>query len=97
MDKQAQENIYVDNVILSTKATPEALQILIEVRLIFHHAKMNLRAFISNDSSKNDAFREENKFCRTQLKVAEIWCDTLRMLSSFPPYSYQQQNLQILF
>ena len=58
---------------LSAKTTHQALQMYREAEFIFQDVKINLSVFISNDPSTNTAFREEDNFCQTQLKVFGIY------------------------
>ena len=84
MAKQIEENIYVHNVLLTTKSTQEAIQLYQDAKLIFQDAKMNLRAFISNDPATHDVFQTEDKAHRTQLKVVGVRWDSTQDVIQIP-------------
>ncbi|VBB35029.1 unnamed protein product [Acanthocheilonema viteae] len=55
------KNLYVDNVILSTRGTQEAFKTYEEVKDIFKDASMNIREFPSNDQKFNKSIPKNDR------------------------------------
>ncbi|VDM93728.1 unnamed protein product, partial [Onchocerca ochengi] len=62
------KNLYVDNIILSTKDTYEALTNHKEMKTIFGDASMNIREFLSNDKELNARIPEQDRAEEIQIK-----------------------------
>ncbi|CAC5373094.1 unnamed protein product [Mytilus coruscus] len=67
-------NIYVDNLISGCKSVQEALKFYSETKYIFKEAAMNLREWISNNSSINELLTASDKTDVLQVSVlGHIW------------------------
>ena len=82
------DNTYVDNVILTTTTTQEALQTYNESKQIFSDMGMNLREFLSNDQQFMQQIPRQDASANHQQKVLGItWCskkDEFRLSCQYP-------------
>ncbi|VDM94943.1 unnamed protein product, partial [Onchocerca ochengi] len=66
--REISKNLYVDNIILSSKDTYEALANYKEMKTIFGNASMNIREFLSNDKEFNAKIPEQDRAEEIQIK-----------------------------
>uniref|UniRef100_A0AAF5Q7Q7 Reverse transcriptase domain-containing protein n=1 Tax=Wuchereria bancrofti TaxID=6293 RepID=A0AAF5Q7Q7_WUCBA len=75
---EIKKNLYVDNVIVSSNGTQDALEKYAEMKSIFKEASMNLREFLSNDEEFYAELPQQDRAIRKNTKILGIlWnpCD----------------------
>ncbi|PIO62856.1 hypothetical protein TELCIR_15570, partial [Teladorsagia circumcincta] len=58
---QIKENLYVDNLIITTDTVQEAIAAYRRTKAIFNDLQMNLREFVSNDSAVSKEMEDSDK------------------------------------
>ncbi|VDM98802.1 unnamed protein product [Onchocerca ochengi] len=66
--REISKNLYVDNIILSSKDTYEALADYKEMKTIFGDTSMNIREFLSNDKEFNAKIPKQDRAEEIQIK-----------------------------
>ncbi|VDN95758.1 unnamed protein product [Brugia pahangi] len=69
---EIKKNLYVDNVIVSSNGTQDALEKYAEMKSIFNEASMNLREFLSNDEEFYAELPQQDRAIRKNTKILGI-------------------------
>ncbi|KAK6112116.1 Pao retrotransposon peptidase family protein [Brugia pahangi] len=69
---EIKKNLYVDNVIVSSNGTQDALEKYAEMKSIFNEVSMNLRKFLSNDEEFYAELPQQDRAIRKNMKILGI-------------------------
>lgn len=75
-DKELNDNLYVDNLLITAESTQEGIRKYQMAKKIFKELNMKLREFISNDSKINKTIKKEDKSQLEQPKLLGIMWNT---------------------
>ncbi|CAB3400769.1 unnamed protein product [Caenorhabditis bovis] len=76
LNKEVEENIYVDNVQLGAESDEEAVQKCREVKQIFAGMRMNLREFVTNSAAVSQQIPEEDRQPKAVVSLLGMVWDT---------------------
>ncbi|EPB69630.1 Pao retrotransposon peptidase [Ancylostoma ceylanicum] len=89
---EIKENLYVDNLLLTTDTAEEAVHIYRRTKAMFKDMNMNLREFVSNEKEVMEALESRDKSTEASPKVLGIrWnsnCDKLVIACVVPVQQY---------